>query len=826
MIWFLVATAIGVSVVAGTCWSARRIRAQRDELRVRLVQLEYCLRCAGAGTATYNAKTGLNELSEPVAELLGVTDARRHLTFDQWANLIHPDDLHAVMPDGQPLIDEYAPESPRTFAASYRVRRADGSWRWLRCYGRQEPLGTHAVVLDISDIKQLQQEQEAYQRRLRAASHAARFFTWEIDVAKRTQTLDLIDEIALKALVSRPGVKLDGNGSATFSLDDSILYDHCHPDDVAGMRECVERQLVGTQPCYHEVRMLDVGGQYRWRAHHWTVERDVAGRPLYVRGVAQDIHASKQAELERQQAEMRFARAVRGTSDGLWELDLRSSELWLAPRVYEMLGFADQALLPNKLTFEHLTHPEDYARMRDLATEHLAGAAPYDCEIRMRSFNGEWRWLHARGAAERDAGGKPIWMSGSLQDVTEKRAQQQALIAATKAASAASRAKSEFLANMSHEIRTPMNGVIGMTTLLLDTPLDPVQRDYVQTMRTSGQALLTIINDILDFSKVEAGQLRVERLDFDVRAMLADVVRLLAIQARAKGLELAAHIDSRLPNIVQGDAGRLRQVLLNLGGNAVKFTQSGEVTIEFVLLSQNEASIEVRCEVRDTGIGIRPEAIDALFKPFSQVDASTTRKFGGTGLGLSIARRLVELMGGEVGVNSTPGVGSSFWFTVVVGRANSESASQSPISAGGTSMPALVASEAFGPHRVLLAEDNPVNQKVARRLLERLRYQVDVVANGLEAVEAWRSGRYDLILMDCQMPELDGYAATREIRRMEHSGTHIPIVALTAHALTGADRECREAGMDGYLTKPIDAELLAACMVRYLPQLEALAASG
>ena len=826
MVWFLLAIAIGVSVFAGACWSVLRTRAQRDELRNRLTQLEHCLRGAGAGTVKYNSRTGFSELSDPVAELLGVCDGRRQLSFREWADLIHPDDLRAVLPKDRSLVNTDPPTTPRTFTTSYRVRRTDGAWRWLRSYGREESSGMHAVVVDITDLKQLEQKQAAYQRRLRAASHAARFFTWEIDVASRTETLDFIDGAVLQALASRPEVKLDENGSVTFSLDDSTLYDCCHPDDAAGMRECVDRQLAGTQPCYHEVRMLDVDGQYRWRAHHWTVERDAYGRPRHVRGVAQDIHASKQAELERRQAEARFARAVRGTSDGLWELDLRTNELWFAPRVYEMLGYSNHEFSPAQFTFEQLTHPADYARLHALAVQHLEGAAPYDCEIRMRSFGGEWRWLHLRGAAERDAEGTPTWMSGCLQDVTEKRGQQQALIEATAAAAAASRAKSEFLANMSHEIRTPMNGVIGMTTLLLDTPLDPVQRDYVQTMRTSGEALLTIINDILDFSKVEAGELRVERLDFDARAMLSDVVRLLAIQARAKGLELTVQVDSRLPIIVQGDAGRLRQVLLNLGGNAIKFTQAGAVGIEFVLLSQNDAEIEVRCEVRDTGIGIEAAGIDALFKPFSQVDASTTRRFGGTGLGLSIARKLVELMGGQVGVSSTPGVGSTFWFTAVFGTASSESANLPEAPEVGSSKNAIAASRALGRYRVLLAEDNPVNQKVARRLLERLRYRVDVVANGRVAIKAWQSGQYDLILMDCQMPELDGYAATREIRRMEAPGKHIPIVALTAHAMIGAERECRAAGMDDYLTKPIDAELLADCVARYLPQLETVAANG
>jgi signal transduction histidine kinase/ActR/RegA family two-component response regulator len=404
-----------------------------------------------------------------------------------------------------------------------------------------------------------------------------------------------------------------------------------------------------------------------------------------------------------------------------------------------------------------------------------------------------------------------------------KRAAAANALARDEAVEALS-AKSLFVATISHELRTPLNGVIGMTELLLDSDLEGDQREYASVAHTAAEGLLLVINDILDYAKVEAGKIELDEASFSFRDTIAEACAALTFEARSKGIDLTVGIDESLPMRLRGDAARLRQVITNLVSNAVKFTDEGSIAVTAIATNHPDATA-VRVEVTDTGIGIDEQTLARLFQPFTQADSSTARKYGGTGLGLTISARLIQAMGGTIGATSEPGTGSTFWLELTLPTSTEvEPPKPAP------ERPAPVAKLADGRAPVILvAEDNPVNQILAARMLERLGYAVELVHDGRQAVAAVDHMRYAAVLMDCQMPELDGYEATEEIRRHEGDGHRTPVIAMTANSMPGDRQKCLAAGMDDYVSKPVRSDQLAEVLARnaiLTPDPDALAPSG
>ena len=823
-----------------------------------------------------------------------------------------------------------------------------------------------AFARDITSRKRAEAALRESRERLDFVLRSAEVGAWDWDIPAGVATWD--DTIvALYGMA--PGV-LEGPWQ---SFDPSV-----HPDDLETLETAIDRCLETGAPYEAEFRVLRADGAVAYVAERGRVTYDAAGEPVRMSGVTWDITRRRATEesLRETTAYLQNLLDYANAPIIVWDPQFRITRFNHAFELLTGLTAGDAIGKSLEILFPPASSEASMRHIR----ETVGGERWEVVEIGILHVDGSERTVLWNSATVFESDSRtPVATIAQGQDITERKRAEDSLhrakeqmeaanwelaVAARRAnqlaleAESASSAKSEFLANMSHEIRTPMNGVIGMTELLLDTDLDWEQRDYALTVQNSAEALLTIINDILDFSKIEAGKLEMETLDFDLRSAVEDTCDLPALHAQGKGLELTALVEADVPSALRGDPGRLRQVLTNIIGNAIKFTDSGEVAVSVALVEEAETAATLRFEVRDTGIGIPAEKLDMLFESFTQADASTTRRFGGTGLGLTISRRLVQLMGGEIGVQSVPGVGSTFWFTagfakqdpaalaaaderlepidiagvrilavddnatnrrVIAGMLEAWRCRHTEVDGAGPALDALRAACAEGdPYRIvildmmmpdtdgetlgvaiksdpaladselimmtsmgsrgdagrletlgfaayltkpvkqsqvfdclmvvlnrrerpdpqvtpriitrhalaerdkrrmriLLAEDNPINQRVALKTLEKLGYQAEAVSNGAEALEALASRRYDLVLMDVQMPEMDGMEATRRIRdpRSAVRDHSVPIVALTAHAMKEDRDACLAAGMNDYLPKPVKPDELTAVLAHW-----------
>jgi PAS domain S-box-containing protein len=522
--------------------------------------------------------------------------------------------------------------------------------------------------------------------------------------------------------------------------------------------------------------------------------------------------------------------------------------LYMSNEVEKMSGYPATDFIANKLrSYENIIAREDTAIVEQSVRDGVTNNHHWEIEYRIIHRDGSTNWVYEKGRGVKDKSGAVQYLDGFILDINKRKhaedslretneaLKEQTRLAEKMAAKAeqANVAKSEFLANMSHEIRTPMNGIIGMTALLLDSDLNEEQRNYAEIVRTNGEILLDLIDDILDLSKIEAGQLNLESLDFELRNLLNDFTASFVLRAQHKGLELFCKIAEDVPNLVRGDPNRLRQILGNLVENAIKFTSTGQINIGVTTELQTDDEVVLYFTVRDTGIGITADKLPLLFNKFTQVDNSTTRQYGGTGLGLAISKHLANLLGGKIGVSSEFGSGSEFWFTVRLSKYTEKTIPTSPIMSE-VSSDANTHSYSLLNHwtlqgvlsrfdgrevQILLAEDNITNQKVALGILNKMGLKVDAVADGYQAITALESAHYDLVLMDCQMPKMDGYEATRAIRNKQHNiiNSQVPVIAMTAHAMQGDREKCLEAGMNDYLSKPVLPMALADILERWLP---------
>lgn len=612
------------------------------------------------------------------------------------------------------------------------------------------------------------------------------------------------------------------------SDEDKINYDyfirHVHPDDVDLMEKAWQQALKGTP--YDVEHRIIVDGKIRWVRERAEVVFDNMHKPVSAFGTVQDITELKQAAEALIKSEERWKFALEGAGDGVWDLDVKSNVVHVSPRWKQMLGYSDDELESDIFDWEEWVHPNDKKLLDTALSEHLKHNRPYNIEIRLRCKDESWKWVLVRGmVVSRGSEDKAIRMIGTIADISRHKRMEEALRLANesletrvmqrteelqdakKEAEAASQAKSQFLANMSHDIRTPMNSVIGMATLALRTDLDPQQRGYISNIQHSAQQLLGLLNDILDISKVEAGKLHLEYLDFNINSLFEDLASQYTLYSDNKYLDLKFDIDPAISHTLCGDPLRLMQVLSNFVSNAIKFTEQGNIQVSARQINASDKQCVIHFEVIDSGIGIEEHAIPKLFDAFHQADATTTRKYGGTGLGLTICKQLVEMMGGSIGVESQIGQGSTFWCQVSFDYGKGVVSEREKATSRDYSR--------LNGASLLLVEDNLVNQQVAVELLEQVGAKVIIANNGQEALDIMQTIKFDCILMDIQMPVLDGLEATRKIRA-DHANSGVVVIAMTANARDEDQAECHLAGMNDFISKPIEPDNLYSTLSYWL----------
>lgn len=798
-LWFTCALGALAGLVAGGVVGRMRGRSARvlAELTTSRQLQEAIIRALGEVVYTFDCATRRFHWRGKVAPLRETAVDPAGEAEESWVEQILPEDRAAYS-----LALDMAARLARPMEIEYRVRRPDGSFAWM--LDRAQPVGepdehgaARSLAGSITDITAR-----------RTAEESLRLFFDETATAHLALDGDTIVD------VNPAAVALFAAADATSLREEPAwrLWPRRQPDHALSASAWADKVM----------QTLDHGSaRFEWqfvRLDGEMVDCDVFMRhaTFQERGVLMlgclDISAAKRAQAQLVESEQRFRDVSEAVGEFIWEVDRDGRYTYASPRVIEVLGVAPEHVLGHT-PFDFVPE-EDLAAMRERSEEILSsGGAFRNFEHRVRQPSGRVLWISVSGVPRHDAKGAVIGYRGASLDITQRRAYEQELVLQKNAAEAGGRAKGNFLAMMSHEIRTPLNSVLGFADLLMATPLDDTQREHLQTIRTSGDALLVLLNDILDLSKIESGHLEVEFRATDVPRCLREALELYRANALAKGLSLTLDLAPDVPPHVLTDASRLRQILLNLVGNAVKFTAEGGVEVSARLIAEDaaETAPRLRITVRDTGIGIHPEQGERLFLPFTQADSSTTRRFGGTGLGLAISKRLAHLLGGDLTLLENDGPGATFALDLPAIAPTPEQLAGDEAAPALERFPGNAVARIEPAPRVLVVDDNPTNRKLTAQLLAQLGAESETASSAKECFARLAGGTFDFILMDVQMPGMDGLEATRQIRarEAETGAGRRRIVALTADAMVGDRERCLAAGMDDYLTKPLRRAELA-----------------
>ena len=775
-----------------------------DDSSISMLLLKQAIQLANLGYWVWDkVENRCSYVSEEYAAIQGLTVEQvltQFNTVDKDLALIHPEDRNRFLE-----ISETG--SREIYDVEYRIFRPDGEMRHVYELGqdildeRGEVIQSVGILQDITERKLAENTLRDREQLLKQAASIASLGHAHWDEIKKEYT-SVSEEYA-----DIFGYTVEEFQARFRTLEQDMTL--VHPNDVAAVKQYDESS--GEQKTSSEFRIRHRDGSYRnVREISWYV-LDEKGKLIESFATLQDITELKTTQASLEDSEAQFRHAAHIARLGHWRFDEIKQEFTSISEEYAQIHGYSMDEYMERFSFlekdRDTIHPDDQQRVNEWFDQHN----DLFVEYRIMHRDGSPRYVKETYQAIYDNDGKIIASEGTLQDITESKQAEINLIEARESAEIAARSKSAFLANMSHEIRTPMNAILGLTHLLQRSNPSIDQSNQLTKIEAAARHLLSIINDVLDLSKIEAGKLALEESDFQIDSIFSYIQSMLKNQIESKNLTIEVDRND-VPFWVRGDPTRLRQALLNYVGNAIKFTEKGTILLRAKKLKETDRELLVRFEVQDSGIGIGQEKIASLFDNFEQADTSTTRKHGGTGLGLAITRRLARLMGGEVGLQSSPGQGSTFWFTARLGRGTNTR--QQPATSETPLAEDILRTHYKGTH-ILLAEDNLINQEVAKALLHSVNLSVDIAENGKEAVERVQSTNYDLVLMDVQMPEMDGLEATQIIRSLA-GHRDLPILALTANIFESDRQACQEAGMNGFVAKPVGPENLFSSIIKYI----------